>query len=102
MLRRFATTASLRGTCFGRARVEAEDYFFCHDNVMGTSLELSVRADDAAAARRAEDRVLREIDRLAATFSNHDPASEFRRWQLANGPVKVSAELFELLAESDA
>jgi thiamine biosynthesis lipoprotein len=81
----------------------AGDYFFSHDNVMGTSLELSVRADDAPAARRAEDRALREIDRLAAIFSNHDPSSEFRRWQAgAVGPRKVSPELIEVLAASDA
>ena len=49
-----------------------------------------------------EARALREIDRLAAIFSNHDPASEFRRWQAAPaGPSKVSPELFELLAASD-
>jgi thiamine biosynthesis lipoprotein len=81
----------------------AGDYFFSHDNVLGTSLELSVRADDAPAARRAEDRALREIDRLAAIFSNHDPSSEFRRWQAgAVGPRKVSPELIEVLAASDA
>jgi FAD:protein FMN transferase len=80
----------------------AEDYFFCHDNVMGTSMELSVRAVDAPAARRAEARALREIDRLAAIFSNHDPSSEFRRWQAdPAGPTKVSAELFEILDRSD-
>jgi thiamine biosynthesis lipoprotein len=102
MLRRSAIVAFLLGTWACRAGVAAEDYFFCHDNVMGTSLELGVRADGAAAARRAEDRALREIDRLAAILSNHDPASEFRRWQAAPaGPSKVSAELFEMLEASD-
>ena len=48
---------------------------------MGTSLELRVAADDAEAARSAEDRVLREIDRLSRIFSGYDAASEFRRWQ---------------------
>ena len=103
MSRRFAIAALLLGTWPVRATVAAEDYFFCHDNVMGTSLELGVRADDVAAAHRAEDRALREIDRLAAIFSNHDPDSEFRRWQAAPaGPSRVSPELFELLAECDA
>jgi thiamine biosynthesis lipoprotein len=102
MLRRFAILALLLGFWPGRPSIAAEDYFFCHDNVMGTSLELCVQADNLAAARRAEDRALREIDRLAAIFSNHDPASEFRRWQATSaGPSKVSAELFELLAASD-
>src|SRR4051794_40196173 len=61
-----------------------EDHAFYHENVMGTSLELRVRADGEAAARRAEGRVLAAIDRLAAIFSGHDPASEFRRWQAAS------------------
>jgi FAD:protein FMN transferase len=103
MLSRSAIVALLLGTwpCLGGVADEA--YFFCHDNVMGTSMELSVWADDASAARRAEDRALREIDRLAAILSNHDPASEFRRWQAAPvGPVKVSPELFQMLEASDA
>lgn len=80
-----------------------EDYSFAHDDVMGTSLELIVRADDAAAARRAEERTLREIDRLAALLSNHDPSSEFRRWQAgARGSRAASPELIEVLAASDA
>jgi thiamine biosynthesis lipoprotein ApbE len=69
---------------------------------MGTSLELNVRADDAASARRAEARVLREIDRLAKIFSGYDRTSEFRRWQDApRGPMPISAELFELLRACD-
>ena len=48
---------------------------------MGTSLELRVRAENRKAAEAAEDRVLREIDRLAAIFSGYDPASELSRWQ---------------------
>ena len=79
--------------------------------------EVDLRAEDDAqiaaeleeeAARRAEDRVLREIDRLAAIFSGYDPSSEFRRWQDnapkgGEGPreVAVSPELFDLLQACD-
>lgn len=85
-----------------RPAAAAEEFVFHHENVMGTSLELRVRSDGAAAARRAEGRVLAEIDRLARVFSNHDPASEFRRWQAAAGaPARASAELSEVLRESD-
>lgn len=103
MMRPFTVAALLIGlwTC-GRRGV-AEDYFFGHDNVMGTSLELIIEADDFEAARRAEDRALREIDRLSAIFSNHDPESEFRRWQTSPaGPSEVSAELFQLLEEGES
>ena len=65
----------------GPRRARAGDYEFYHENVMGTSLELRVRAVDEAAARRAEELVLRRIDRLGAIFSGYDAASEFSRWQ---------------------
>src|SRR5690242_8831614 len=82
----------------------AEDHTFFHENVMGTSLELRVRADTPEAARWAEDRVLGAIDRLAAIFSGYDPASEFRRWQATfpghgPAPTPVSPELFVVLRE---
>src|SRR6516162_3809073 len=77
----------------------AADYEFYHENVMGTSLELRVRAVEEPAARWAEDQVLREIDRQSAIFSGYDPASEFRRWQsAAPQPVRVSPELFAVLS----
>ena len=80
----------------------AEEFTFFHENVMGTSLELRVRADSDAAARRAEGFVLAEIDRLSAIFSGYDPSSEFRRWQTGpRVPVRVSSELFAVLRASD-
>jgi thiamine biosynthesis lipoprotein ApbE len=80
----------------------AEDVSFYHENVMGTSLELHVLADSADAARGAESRVLREIERLAAIFSSYDRESEFSRWQGSfDTPTKVSPELFEVLQASD-
>jgi FAD:protein FMN transferase len=80
----------------------ARDYEFRHENVLGTSLELCVRADTEEAARSAEARALGEIDRLAAVFSGYDASSEFRRWQGTIGqPTKVSPELFELLNACD-
>jgi thiamine biosynthesis lipoprotein ApbE len=86
----------------------AEEFRFYHENVMGTSLELRVQADDATLARGAEERVLAEIDRLSAILSGYDPTSEFRRWQATaadpaqeRAPMLVSSELFELLAASD-
>ncbi len=81
----------------------ADDFAFFHENVMGTSLELRVLADDRESARWAEDRVLREIDRLVLIFSGYDRASEFSRWQAApRGPMNLSPELCEVLSASDA
>jgi FAD:protein FMN transferase len=82
--------------------VAAEDFSFYHENVLGTSLALHVRCDSEAAARRAEDRVLGEIDRLAAIFSGYDRRSEFSRWQAApKGPFPVSRALYEVLLASE-
>jgi FAD:protein FMN transferase len=80
----------------------AGDYEFFHENVMGTSLELRVQAVDESTARRAEDLVLRRIDRLSAIFSSYDPTSEFSRWQLgARTASRISPELFEVLQASE-
>ena len=57
------------------------DFEFYHENVLGTSCELRVRAASRWAAEGAEGRVLREIDRLAAIFNGYDAASELSRWQ---------------------
>jgi len=79
-----------------------DDFAFFHENVMGTSLELRVLADDRESARCAEERVLGEIDRLALIFSGYDSASEFSRWQAAPmRPMNLSPELFEVLSASD-
>jgi FAD:protein FMN transferase len=78
------------------------EYVFHHENVMGTSLELRVRAETPEGARWAEDRVLGEIDRLSAVFSSYDPQSEFSGWQTTTRrPTLVSSELFEVLQASD-
>jgi thiamine biosynthesis lipoprotein ApbE len=85
-----------------RPAVAADDYTFHHENVMGTSLELCVRADHAEDAVRAESAVLAEIDRLSTVFSGYDPSSEFRRWQAApKAPLPISPELLEVLGASD-
>ena len=79
----------------------ARDFVFRHENVLGTSLELRVRADTAVAAEGAEARVLAEIDRLAAIVSSYSPTSEFSRWQQTRGTAtKLSVELFELLSQA--
>ncbi len=81
----------------------AEDFAFFHENVLGTSCELRVRADSEEYARCAEERVLSEVDRLAPIFSGYDPTSEFSRWQATRDrPTRLSEELFEVLQASDA
>ncbi|WP_422923451.1 DUF2271 domain-containing protein [Singulisphaera sp. PoT] len=91
----------LCGSYQARAQA-AEPFVFHHENVMGTSLELRLKADDEAAARQAETRVLEEIDRLSAILSGYDKTSELSRWQGAmNVATKVSPELYEVLERSE-
>jgi FAD:protein FMN transferase len=81
-----------------RMAAAGDEFSFYHENVMGTSLELRVRAETREAASRAEDRILGEIDRLSSIFSGYDQQSEFSRWQTDVGTAtKISPELFELL-----
>ncbi len=85
-----------------RGAAAAETFVFHHEEVMGTSMELRLLADSDEFARRAEDRVLREIDRLSAIFSAYDPNSEFSRWTAGpKAPVKIAPELFEVLQLCD-
>jgi thiamine biosynthesis lipoprotein ApbE len=94
--------ALLCGPCTSESTA-AEDFVFHHENVMGTSLELFVRAEHPQAAHWAEIRVLEEIDRLSLIFSGYDTQSELSRWQRASRrPVKLSPELFEVLRACDS
>ena len=109
MPRRVANTAILLVACLSAlttpAARAAEDFAFYHENVMGTSLELKVRADAIEAARWAEDRVLREIDRAERHLQRLRP--DQRVQPLAGGlpgagPVPISPELFEVLESCDS
>ncbi len=78
------------------------EFRLAHENVLGTSLDLIVRAPDRAEAGRCEQAVLREIDRLERIFSTYDPRSEISRinaspWQPGE-TIAISAELGRLLA----
>ncbi|MBI5364182.1 MAG: DUF2271 domain-containing protein [Planctomycetes bacterium] len=78
---------------------DAGIHHFDRENVLGTSMHLTVRGEEAA-AKRAEEVIVAEIERLAAILSRHDEASELRKLALASGPVKTSSELREVLAAS--
>ena len=72
------------------------------ENVLGTSFELKVSSESESAADLAENRALEEIDRMAKILSAYDSSSEFSRWMMTyNRPVKISVELFQVLALFD-
>jgi FAD:protein FMN transferase len=61
----FIVLSTLLAQWLSAPGVASDSFTFHHENVLGTSLELSVLADNPEAARQAEHRVLTEIDRLA-------------------------------------
>jgi FAD:protein FMN transferase len=98
----------LRATCFLAVGLLCwpvfgdETYSFFHEEVLGTSLEIRVVAENRAAAEQAETAVLDEIERLRRILSSYDPKSELCRW--LRGDVsneRVSNDLYEVLRWSD-
>lgn len=74
-----------------------------YENVLGTSFEIKIKAQTDAGAQKAEAAALDEIDRLNKILSGYDADSEFSRWMRApQKQVKVSAELYEVLALFDS
>jgi len=77
-------------------------HLFHHENVLGTSLELKVVTASPGEAARAEAATLAEIDRLALILSTYEASSEMSRWLRTTAtPIKISAELYEVLGLFD-
>ncbi|RRA49021.1 DUF2271 domain-containing protein [Acidipila sp. EB88] len=73
-----------------------------HEHVLGTSLEITVRAATPAAAAHAEAAMLALFDHDEAILSTWRSDSEVSRWaQTRFRPVPVSAELMEVLQSFD-
>ena len=68
------------------------------ENVLGTSMEIKVKAGSEKQAAAAETAALKEIERLSGILSGYDANSEFSKWmKTANEAKHISAELFEVL-----
>ena len=79
---------------------EKKSHFFVSnfENVLGTSMEVKVKAFSQKQASVAENKALAEIKRLSSILSAYDTNSEFYKWsQTKNKAVPVSPELFEVL-----
>lgn len=87
---------------FGQQCV-ADHFLTVHENVIGTTFELTVQATSEKVAQQAEDRALAEIQRLAKIFSSYDTQSEFSKF--VSLPVGISTvlsvELRDALASSE-
>ena len=87
----------MRRRC-SRVSPHGQVYRFGYENVLGTSLDLKIVAASEAAAEKAQQAALDEIDRRAKILSGDDPSSEFSQWmRTKDRAVAVSPELFEVL-----
>lgn len=79
-----------------------KQYVSNFENVLGTSLEVKITSTSAEESGRAEEVVLKEIERIEKILSGYDPSSEFSQWlKTKDVAVKVSPELFEVLGLFD-
>lgn len=84
------------------AEQEAGTWTFYHEHVLGTSLEVKVRAASFAQAQQAEAAALAEIDRQDTILSAWRADSEFSRWASTRfEAVPVSHDLYAVLAAFD-
>src|ERR1019366_1855273 len=71
-----------------RARKNAvAEFYFHHDHVIGTSLDLWITTPDEVAADAAERAILDEIERLRLIFSTYDESSEISRLNRTREPM---------------
>ncbi|MGH6611839.1 MAG: FAD:protein FMN transferase, partial [Burkholderiaceae bacterium] len=70
------------------------------DGIMGTRIAVEVWAEDSAEGRAAIDAVLAELRRVDQAMSTYKTSSELSaiNTRAAQEPVKISQELFDLLA----
>lgn len=86
----------------GENKKSSGTYVSHFENVLGTSLEIKIKARSEKQASVAEEAALLEIARMAKILSTYDANSEFSKWvRSSNIPVKVSPELFEVLGLYD-
>ena len=90
----------LTGLCPGVAR--AEWLSRTVDGIMGTRISVELWSEQQAAGEAAIDAVMDDMRRIDEAMSTYKPTSEVSRVNAtaAKGPVKITPELFQLLATS--
>src|SRR5262245_39267830 len=81
--------------------LRSEEHHFGYENVVGTSLDLVVRASSARVADDARQTVLEEIERLSLILNTRDPASEISLLENSKAGSSPSRELQEVLDAYD-
>ncbi len=80
---------------------KAGEFAFHRDHVLGASLDLHVVAPDEATADAAELTALNEIERLRLVLSTYDDASEISKLNRTREPLRVSADLAEVIETTE-
>ena len=81
------------------ATAKQNTYSYFYEDVLGTSLEIQVKADSPVWAGLMERTVRQEIKRLDGVFSTYNSDSEISRWMSSTdgASTTVSVELYEML-----
>jgi len=77
----------------------ADDFLFSHEQVLGTTFELTITCAELHTAQQAERRALAEIDRLESIFSSYQTGSQFSQFcgLSAGQSVPAAPELLRVL-----
>lgn len=95
-------TPALAGATLAWRNAGPHRFTFERENVLGTSFDLTIVADEEAHADAAFAAVLAQIDRDARILSGYTPDSEFSRWMDTRATaVTVSPELMTVLGLFD-
>jgi thiamine biosynthesis lipoprotein ApbE len=98
---RWAVIAVAMSVAALRCTAAEQVFGFHHDNILGTSLDLQITAEDAQQAATVETAVLDEIERLRKILSTYDPSSDISRVNASNGPVACPQEVLDVLSSYD-
>ena len=95
---RFSLMVSIVAVVAANA-AHAEWFDRTNDGIMGTRIVVELWSDDAAAANKAIDAVMAEMERIDRDMSTYKPDSEVSRVNdnAAKAPMVISPELFDLL-----
>jgi len=74
-------------------------FYFHHDHILGTSLDVWLNVPSESAAETAESAILSEIERLRMIFSLYDADSELSRLNRTREPMIVSSEMIDVLRQ---
>jgi thiamine biosynthesis lipoprotein ApbE len=77
-------------------RSGVSEFYFHHDHIIGTSLDVWAVAPNETSALACERVIREEIERLRCIFSTFDPDSEISRLNRTNRPTSASPEMLEV------